>query len=255
MDNSEQKKVIISQNLHNYPRKNQLLPKDYIKKYKADYYAFQEYPRDGKGFRSVIVDKEGNDKSIDVKNVEILWKKYFPWTEFRSGYWSETSIRFGYKKIVILNIHISTSYTDNLRLVILQRLKQLKGKRVLLVGDFNAAFKNQTDTPIEENHKFLSCIIGEGYTEKEDTKEKSNSPHYTFAVEDKDKNIWLKKKLDHVFISNVLRDDENLSVEIQYLDKVNINYNHLGYATMSTNFSDHTGIKICIGPASGKKTN
>lgn len=126
MDNPKQKKVIIiiiiSQNLHNYPRKNQFLSDDYIKNYEADYYAFQEYPRDEKGFRSAIVDKNGNDKSIDVKNAEIIWKKYFPWTEFRSGYWSETSIRFGHRMIIILNVHISTSYTDNLRLVILQRL-------------------------------------------------------------------------------------------------------------------------------------
>ena len=35
---------IISQNLFNYRKKNTILPGDYIKKYDADYYAFQEYP-------------------------------------------------------------------------------------------------------------------------------------------------------------------------------------------------------------------
>lgn len=179
-----------------------------------------------------------------MENAEKLWKKYFPWTEFRSGYLSESSIRFGNKKIIILNVHISTRYTDNLKLVILQRLRQLKKKRVILVGDFNAAFENQTDTPVEENNNYLSCIIKENYVELIDESEKNSSPHYTFAIENK--KSWLKKKLDHVFVSNKLFYDENLSIKIQYIDETNINCEHLGYVKDSKNFSDHTGIKIYI---------
>lgn len=96
--------TIISQNLYNYTSKNPFVPSEYMKLYEADYYAFQEYPRIGRGFYSTIVDKNGNNVSNNIIEAQKIWNKYFPWSEFRSGYWSETSIKCGHKKIIIINV-------------------------------------------------------------------------------------------------------------------------------------------------------
>ena len=58
--------LIISQNLFNYRKKNTILPGDYIKKYDADYYAFQEYPDysgRGRTFYTTIVNAQNQDIS------------------------------------------------------------------------------------------------------------------------------------------------------------------------------------------------
>lgn len=241
---------IICQNLFNYRKKNMILPYDYMTKYKADYYAFQEYPDYGRGrtFYTTIINSEKQDISKNNYDEIInVWNTFFQWTKMPFRYWSETKIEFKGKDIFLINVHMSTSYTEPLRLILLQRLKQLKGKRVILMGDFNAAFTNQTELVIEENSKFLSMIIKSGYVELLGKDETNENPHYTFAIEDKKKKCWIRKKLDHVFVSEVMSDDVEVDTSIEYLDSTNMNVDKIfSDVGLNDGISDHTGIRIKI---------
>ena len=163
-------------------------------------------------------------------------------------YWSETKIEFKGKDIIVINVHLSSSYAEPLRLILLQRLKQLKKKRVILMGDFNAAFTNQTELVIKENSEFLSMIIKSGYVELLGNDETDANPHYTFAIEDKKKKCWIRKKLDHVFVSEVMKDDVEIDTSIEYLDSTNMNVDKIfrdgGFK--NDRISDHTGIRINV---------
>ncbi len=116
------------------------------------------------------------------------------------------------------------------------------------MGDFNAAFTNQTELVIKENSEFLSMIIKSGYVELLGKDETDANPHYTCAIEDKKKRCWIRKKLDHVFVSEVMKDDVEIDTSIEYLDSTNMNvdkiFSDVGFK--NDGISDHTGIRINV---------
>ena len=106
-----------------------VLPNDYIKKYTADYYAFQEYPDSGRGrtFYTTIVNLQNqNISKSNYDEIIKVWNRFFSWIEMPFRYWSETKIEFKGKEIIVINVHLSSSYAEPLILILLHRLKQLK---------------------------------------------------------------------------------------------------------------------------------
>lgn len=173
--------TLISQNLYNCPKPNEFTPEKYIKSYKADYYAFQEYPGNKTRFCTMIVNKDNQLISSGTEAASTIWNSDFPWMDFRDGYWSEAQLEIENIKIHIINIHIGPYYTQMLRCVLIKRLHQLKDSNVILVGDFNAAFSYQTEKVIKDHEVFLNCLLSQGYTELESEEEKRGSTHYTYV--------------------------------------------------------------------------
>jgi len=205
----------------------------------ADIYAFQERGVTGKpklGITGFITDEYKWEN--DSERAKEIWDKAFPWIEFKSGYWAEKDVKFAGKEITIINLHCSSypEYVHLLRYTLVKRLKGLdeeekENKYVILLGDFNAAFKNQTENPIEENHEFLKQIVDLGFEELLSEEE----PHFTYDVG------GLKKKLDHIFISRELyklKEKGTWGFKIEYIDREEI-----------TNYLKSNGI-----PAEGNKT-
>ena len=243
--------TIISQNLFNYPSKNKWgtnQDKIYLNSYKADIYAFQEYPdwRKGKKFYTTFYTTNHEyEESID--EVEKLWKEFFPWRDFPKGYWSELVIRFNNVRIRIINIHITVGkYCDQLRLVLLKRLEQLSNEQVILAGDFNAAFSYQTESVIRENDRFLSRIIDMGYKEMMGESEEENLPHYTYALQNDKTKSWKRKKLDHIFVPVGMEEAFNWKLRLEYIDDVNLNLSAINEKEPLNPFTDHSGLKLVI---------
>jgi endonuclease/exonuclease/phosphatase family metal-dependent hydrolase len=242
--------TLVTQNLFNYRKKNSLGKKQidyYIKNYKADLYAFQEYPIWGRGrtFKTAFY-ANGNEYNVDLPGETIdIWKEFFPWSSFPERYWNEARIIFDGAEIIIINVHISLNCSDQLRLLMIKRLQQLSCEKVILVGDFNASFCSQTEMAIPENDLFLSMILKSGFTEVLDSSEKRGEPHYTFALFDQKKKAWVRKKLDHVFISNDLIDEE-YEITLKYIDDVNLNEQHIVKTAKGKGFTDHSGIALEI---------
>lgn len=243
--------TIISQNLQNYPKKNKKEhTQQYISQYKADVYAFQEYPIWGRG-KTFYTKFELKDDDYDgvVNEIEKIWKKYFPWSEFPSGYFREIIIEFNGIDIHVINIHIS-HYFDLIRFVLLKRLQQLKNDKVIILGDFNAAFSNQTDDVNIEGNEFLTMlrdkykfseVLGEDETDK--------NPHYTRGFYNKRKEKWIKSKLDHIFISQEIaekRERGEWDIKLTYIDEVNRNLLYITNHEPQNPLSDHSGMKLII---------
>lgn len=244
----ENKVTIISQNLYNYRNKN-IKGKGqvafYMQNYKADLYAFQEFPEWGRGktFHTSFYDVKGEAQG-DISEVKNIWNNYFPWTDFPRRYWSELLLTFDNQKVRIINVHIGSGVDDQLRMVLLERIEQLSGEHVLLVGDFNAAFLYQTEHKIQGNDVFLSKILDKGYTELK-AEEENKEPHYTYAFFNKKSNVWERKKFDHIFYSKTMEDME-WKLSIEYIDEVNINLNHINNQEPENPFTDHSGLKVVI---------
>lgn len=241
--------TIISQNLYNYKKKNikGLGQVDsYRKNYKADIYAFQEYPEWGRGktFYTTFYGNEGENKG-SVNETKNLWNVYFPWSDFPQRYWSEVDVHFNSVKIRIINVHITSIYQDQLRLVLLKRLEQLKNKSVILLGDFNAAFSYQTENVVQGSDSFLTLITDIGYKEICGKEEDNKDPHYTYALKRSKTKLWEKKKLDHIFISLKL-DKVGWKMDVEYIDKVNINSEQIIGIKPTDAFTDHSGMKLVI---------
>lgn len=241
--------TIISQNLYNYRKKNAKgtgQVKSYLDKYKADVYSFQEFPEWGRGktFYTNFYDKNGENKG-SISEMEKLWDEYFPWSDFPKRYWAEVDVHLNSVRIKIINVHITSSYQDQLRFVLLKRLEQLGNEPVVLLGDFNAAFSYQTENVIEGNHMFLSLIVGKGYKEIYGEKENIKFPHYTYALKSSKTKLWEKKKLDHIFVSPKLKELE-WKMYIEYIDNVNINLVHINGIKPSDAFTDHSGLRLVI---------
>lgn len=241
--------TIISQNLYNYRKKNikGLGQVDsYRNNYKANVYAFQEYPEWGRGktFYITFYDNGGENKG-NVNEAERLWYKYFPWTDFPQRYWTEVDVYFENVKIRIINVHIASAYQDQLRFVLLNRLEQLVNEPIILLGDFNAAFSYQTENVIEGNDSFLSLIIDRGYKEIYGKKEDNKNPHYTYALKSSKTKVWERKKLDHIFVSSKLYE-LGWKMYVEYIDNVNINLEHISGIKPSDAFTDHSGLKLVI---------
>lgn len=192
----------------------------YQEAYKANIYAFQEVGEliNGRwsGITKTIIENEDRSSSNFAKEI---WDETFPWTPFVSGFWNECDIEFAKKQIKIINFHSSPKYDLAIRYILLQRLSKIqeKNRLTILLGDFNAAFENQTDTIVIDNVKFLTGIKDFGFIECIDSKEFGGEPHYTYSG---------RKKLDHIFISkslfNLLQEyNKNEPYAIKYIDKVN----------------------------------
>lgn len=245
----ENQMMIISQNLYNYRKKNSKglgQIKAYLNNYKADVYAFQEYPEWGRGktFYTTFYDNNGENRG-SIKEAEKIWYKYFPWSDFPQRYWTEADVHFNNVKIKIINVHITSSYQDQLRFVLLKRLDQLVNEQVILLGDFNAAFSYQTENIIRGNDLFLSLITDKGYKEICGEEENDKVPHYTYALKSSKTKLWEKKKLDHIFVSQKL-DELNWRMYIEYIDDVNINLVHINGIKPSDAFTDHSGLRLVI---------
>lgn len=243
--------MIISQNLYNYRKKNDRGTgqiKSYLNNYKADVYAFQEFPEWGRGktFHTTFYDKNGENRGY-ISEVEKLWGEYFVWSDFPKRYWAEMDVYFNNVKVKVINIHIPTSnYQDQLRFVLLKRLEQLVNEPVVLLGDFNAAFSYQTEKVIEGNDKFLSVITADkGYIEICGEEENTEFPHYTYAIKSSKTKLWEKKKLDHIFVSPKL-SKLKWKMYIEYIDDVNINLVYINGRKPSDAFTDHSGLKLII---------
>jgi hypothetical protein len=249
--NDDKKKItIISQNLYNYRKKNIRGLKQvdlYQNKYKADVYAFQEYPEFGRGktfYTTFCVNNEESKGSVN--EVEALWKEHFPWSNFPQRYWAEINVLFNKVEIRVINVHIpSTTDQDQLRFVLLKRLEQLKYEPVILLGDFNAAFSYQTDKVVQGNNLFMSLITKKGYKEICGEKENNIKPHYTFALKSSKTKSWEKKKLDHIFMSSKL-DELGFNMDLKYIDDVNINLQDINGIKPLDAFTDHSGLKLVI---------
>ena len=112
--------TIISQNLNG--KLTEKTVKEYEQEEKADIYAFQELKRK----RCNITDtKAVNMPMKDLLQAEQIWTDAFPWLEFKSGYWKESSIAFAKKEIRIINFHSSPRYSFPLRYTLLKRLKRI----------------------------------------------------------------------------------------------------------------------------------
>ncbi|MDU5740144.1 MAG: hypothetical protein E6Z84_05220 [Clostridium sp.] len=151
----------------------------------------------------------------------------------------EKHIVFDNKEIIILNFHSSLKYSTELRYVLLKRLDELNDENVILLGDFNAAFKYQSESIVPENHKFLSILTNERYkfSELYSIEENEENPHYTFKLESTNK----QKKLDHIFVSQSLFE-KKFNYQIDYIDEVNRNFK--GKKTNKEISTDHSGIKL-----------
>ena len=251
--NDDKKKItIISQNLYNYNnhrKKNIRGLKQvalYQNNYKADVYAFQEYPEFGRGktFYTTFCDNNGESKG-SVNEVEALWKEHFPWSNFPQRYWAEINELFNKVEISVINVHITITYQDQLRFVLLKRLEQLKYEPVILLGDFNAAFSYQTDKVVQGNDLFMSLITKKGYKEICGEKENNINPHYTHALKSSKTKSWEKKKLDHIFMSSKL-DELGFNMDLEYIDDVNINLQYINGIKPLDAFTDHSGLKLVI---------
>jgi len=241
--------TIISQNLYNYKKKNikGLGQVDsYRNNYEADIYAFQEYPEWGRGktFYTTFYDNDGENKG-SVNETKNLWNVYFPWSEFPKRYWSEVDVHFNSVKLRVINVHITSIYQDQLRFVLLKRLEQLKNEPVILLGDFNAAFSYQAENVVQGNDLFLTLITDIGYKEICGEMEDNKNPHYTYALKLSKTKLWEKKKLDHIFVSSKL-DELGWKIDVEYIDNVNINLEHIIGIKPTDAFTDHSGMKLVI---------
>lgn len=203
----------------------------YMCQYQADIYAFQE-SKTGRSAITEIRNKESQDYIIEYNGndrVHELSLEYFPWWEFRSGYWMEEHILYQNKKIILINIHISPYYSTFLRFLLLKRLEDLEKKNVILLGDFNAAFDYQSENSVPENHAYLDYLTKTYDYVELCSKEENVRAHYTYF--DQKNNHW--KKLDHIFVSKTLFEQLK-EYQITYIDEVCQNSIH----------TDHSGIQL-----------
>lgn len=217
---------IITQNLN---RNN---AEKFMEQYQADIYAFQELKSKSLGITKII-NKESQNYTVIYKGNDCahsLSSRFFPWWDFRSGYWMEEHILYQNKKIIMINIHISPSYSTYLRFLLLRRLEELEDKNVIVLGDFNAAFDFQSENRVSKNHQYLESLTKTyGYIEL-CSKEESKEPHYTYLDA---KNHW--KKLDHIFVSYTLFDQIK-EYKITYIDLIHKNFMNI----------DHSGIQLTL---------
>ena len=231
---------IISQNLNGAYTDETI--GEYKQKEKADIYAFQELKR---GNCNITDTQASNMQLDDFSHAKEIWEDAFPWIEFKSGYWKESSIKFSEQEIRIINFHSSPWYSAQIRYTLLKRLNEIKKetKFVILLGDFNAEFRGEKDQQLKgakkQNDAFLTRIMHFGFTELLSEGEVKEHPHGTFEFK-KDGKTY-KKRLDHIFISKALLDlsGDGWKFSIQYIDDVNI---HLS----QTKLIDHSGIRLTI---------
>ena len=235
---------IITQNLSGKYNENSV--KKYMQAQKANIYAFQELKQQRCKIAYLCINNSLEKNEADAVRAEEIWKEAFPWLDFKSGYYQEAEVTFGGKEITIIDFHSSLRYSAQMRYVLLKRISEVKNELVILLGDFNAAFKNQTEHNIPDNDRFLRCITQKlGFEELLADEEKENSPHYTFQYNKKNehKEVIEKKKLDHIFVSKKMfkLTNEGWNFLIEYIDDVNKNFSKSTEA-----FTDHSGIRLTI---------
>lgn len=240
------------------------------KKYKdvgvddVDIYAFQELRKEGtQSFSTNTIVKKRFCKDTRVSGCSAkekeIWDKAFPWSEFLSGYWDECDIKYAGKRIKIINVHCSPrwEYMYAIRYTLLKRLSEIQENGLtILLGDFNAAFRNQTEVKKEailtDNEKFLNEITEKyGFIECTSTEEEAGKLQYTYYLKKKKNGQEEKegKKVDHIFLSKSLfnllkkyKPDKEKPYVINYIDEVNRDFS----SQPSKAFTDHSGIMLTI---------
>jgi len=237
----------------------------YLNKKNADIIAGQEFPaKISNGFKSGEAFFEGETKGgshfftgFCIKNeeyntglnpyaeIEEIWEELFQicslkkYHEFKDGYFAEKWVKFCGKNIRLINIHISRTYEIQLKLSLIEYLSRLQNKYTIIMGDFNAAKKEQTEVVISGNDRFLRRIESKGYVELLDEKEKNGEAHYTHYVKKEG------KKLDHVFVSKAFNED--FKTNIEYDDDVNYTVPEEDKSENSKEkFTDHSAITVTI---------
>lgn len=257
----KEKLNIISQNFNGYSKRQEkrLLNiesvTNYLKKYEADIIAGQEFPAsineknlngsfDGQAkkrshFFTGFYVNNNNYKGNLIPNdkIETIWNKVDKYSciipTFRSAYWCEKQIKFCGKSIRIINVHISPTYEMILKLSLIEYIKKLRNKYIILLGDFNASEKKDTEKYIKNNDRFLKLIRDIGFEELKKEKEYEKG-HYTHYEKTKG------RKLDHIFVSKEFYD--KFDYDIEYIDEVN--KTHPDYINNQCAFTDHSGIKV-----------
>lgn len=182
---------------------------EYMERYDADIYVFQDLSKIGgrnKNFRGFQTRPEADmkygGKETDMA-ARALWQEAFPWIEYKVGCWMEKTISFDEEEIVIINYHCTSGCAVQSRYILLKRLEQedLKGKCVLLTGEFNPMYHYQTEQVIKENWDFLQEIVRREYVdvfEKETEKEaRAKLANRCWQM----RNNWNAKREVYVFAS------------------------------------------------------
>ncbi|MBU3198515.1 hypothetical protein LL037_18780 [Clostridium estertheticum] len=217
---------------------------------------FAVNPGDEKGFysdflinKSLITDisfERISDKSNSLR--DYIWKQVYDNygfgyddscnEEFPSGYMSECYSEFNGTKIRVINFHrpLSANYTNRFlpfTLFILSYLnaiqKTYKDIGVILLGDFNG------DQNKKGNKNFFIALNDELAVKEVIDKEKK-STHYC-------EGELYGQKLDHVFVSSLISEKFNLTLEIN--DSVNL---FAPGENKEKAFTDHSALILTIEP-------
>lgn len=221
-------------------------------------YAVQELSKFRNKITRTIVRPPFNKDIKDADCAEEIWYKAFPWNEFRGGYWDECDIELARETIKIINFHSSPLYDLAIRYTLLKRLYDIQDRLTILLGDFNAAFRNQikienvkdggvikgsVEEGVIEGEDFLKEITRKyGFIECEDLGELKGEPHYTHTHKNEKDNELKHNKLDHIFISKSLYRLLQKEYKITYIDEVNRDKHPKSAAA----FTDHSGIMLTI---------
>lgn len=254
---------------------SECIKENYMDKYgKEIIYAFQELGNKEKGARktsyitrTIVPECYHKDTGVSGRAKEI-WDEVFPWAKFANGYWDECDIQFAGKKIKIINFHSSPRHDLAIRYILWKRIPEVSSRYTILLGDFNAAFKGQTEAEgqdIKESRKFLERTEEYGFKECMIDGETEKNPHYTHSyiikANDPKNNKLVRNKLDHIFISESLFELLKGLYMIEYLDEVNQDPKKLNeegeevswFSSKKQNkndnniaFTDHSGIKLTI---------
>lgn len=252
---------IICQNLNSYKNERFNLKEiekhinEYINNTKADIYAFQEYPNDNSFCTKFIIkNSDIQFKEVPNNDVQEIWNEVFSrpksedkeWKDFRTAYWSEAELTYQGEDIWIINFHCSPSYPEQLCFVLIKHILKLETyqKKIILLGDFNAAEYCQNEVPTiwgQTLYHTITDILEFKELFAED--ETLEAPHYTFLYKNT-KDEWKQKKLDHIFVNKKFVSTflDKWSCSISYIDKVNYNMNE----NDKNAFTDHSGIKFEI---------
>lgn len=225
---------------------------------KADIYAFQEVSKLNNRHWSnitetIVKNPQFKKNTRDADCAEEIWYKAFPWNEFRSGYWDECDVEFAGNKIKIINFHSGPRYDLAIRYTLLKRLSEIQDRETILLGDFNAAFRYQTqpeqDESIIEGEDFLKEITRKyrfiECKNSDEHKGKVQYTHFYYDTSKAEKTDKISNKLDHIFISKSLFRKLQKPYIIEYIHKVRRDYD-LQQNESDKAFTDHSGIKLTI---------
>lgn len=205
-------------------------------------------PKNSRFFTGYIIyEKDLLIECTKYEDRDNIWKKSNTYPcivpQFEKKYWSEIVVNFEGKDIRIINVHVSITNNIMIKQTLIYYISKLSDEYCIIMGDFNAAEKKDTEKYFRENDRFLKLIQINGFEELVDNNEKGGTPHFTRY--DKDGG----RKLDHIFVSDKLYDE--FKCEIEYIDEINYTYRKYDlidkrYIYTGNGFTDHSGMKLII---------